>query len=422
MRSEIPPSCAVLTTACVIILVAACATGDKPAASVSVASRRDSSGITIVENTVPDGPHARQWFVDSVPRLVLGDGATTGPYEFSDVRFVLRAPSGRIVVLDGATQQIRFFDSAGKHVNTIGRQGEGPGEFANVMQIRTLGGDTLAVVDGDLRRVTIVSESGGVLATGQFTTAEMRPLLADSVVNITAPYWLRDSLVVVKGFRAAYFGPDSSTYTHEVYQMLNLASKASRVLAIHPRPIGTMVTVSDGTRRLITTVQSEYTQWGVDAGGSKVCTALPRIAQLDCTSSAGGPLRIRWVFDTIPFPAKRRAEMHDSALARLGPNARPAQRADMEMFYAKREWPPFWYPLVRFSFDSEGNVWVREHGPSSDGREVRRHRVFNAAGEHIAWANDFLATPFDMRNDEMIGVFRDADDVQRVAIYRLIKQ
>jgi hypothetical protein len=90
---------------------------------------RDSAGVRVVENdpSVLDG--RTPWRIGAEPLLSIGvqDGARD--YLFTAVRGSTVLPDGTIAVTDAASYNARLFDSAGTHVRTIGRQGQGPGEF-----------------------------------------------------------------------------------------------------------------------------------------------------------------------------------------------------------------------------------------------------------------------------------------------------
>lgn len=82
--------------------------------------------------------------VEPVPGLQLGGdpvvqiGVLEGPHElmFSRIVGVVRLPDGRIVVADGGSSQLRFFDAAGKFLHSAGRDGQGPGEFEFLFDLR----------------------------------------------------------------------------------------------------------------------------------------------------------------------------------------------------------------------------------------------------------------------------------------------
>jgi hypothetical protein len=93
-------------------------------------------------------------------------GAATGRSEtlLSGVRGAIRV-DGKLVVLDATSQRVLFFDSSGKYVKTVGRDGEGPGEFGHPIWMGRCQDGTLLVYDARLRRSTRFSASGMLLET-----------------------------------------------------------------------------------------------------------------------------------------------------------------------------------------------------------------------------------------------------------------
>lgn len=89
----------------------------------------ESSLIRVVN----DGTGA--WSTDQVWRLEedlrLGTVAGEGPEQFSQVAWIQEDDRGNIYVLDYPAQDIRVFRSDGSFSHTIGRKGEGPGEFTS---------------------------------------------------------------------------------------------------------------------------------------------------------------------------------------------------------------------------------------------------------------------------------------------------
>ena len=106
---------------------------------------RDSAGITIVENTRPTWSAAQVLRLASSPALVIGTRAEA-PYELSRVAGTVQLTDGRIVIADGASLELRFFDATGTFIRSVGRSGDGPGEFRRMERLVRLPGDTLAVV------------------------------------------------------------------------------------------------------------------------------------------------------------------------------------------------------------------------------------------------------------------------------------
>ena len=84
--------------------------------------------------------------------------------DFSAVWFFYVGPRGEIVVPERQDYRVRIYDSAGTLVATVGRSGEGPGEFQHV----TAGlwaADTLVVYDVPLSRLTYFLLDGTLVRT-----------------------------------------------------------------------------------------------------------------------------------------------------------------------------------------------------------------------------------------------------------------
>ncbi len=90
---------------------------------------RDSAGV-LVATTL--GTRARApvgWVVDTVPVHQIGEVDGEDPYLFSRIEGVQQLSDGRVVVLDRAECDLRFFDADGAFLEHKGGRGEGPGEF-----------------------------------------------------------------------------------------------------------------------------------------------------------------------------------------------------------------------------------------------------------------------------------------------------
>jgi len=91
--------------------------------------------------------------------LRLGSMMDEGPESFGQVRDLLLDEQGRIYVLESQAQEIRVFGPDGDWMHTIGRPGEGPGEFKNAAAMGWGPDSVLRVVDygngriSDFRRV-----------------------------------------------------------------------------------------------------------------------------------------------------------------------------------------------------------------------------------------------------------------------------
>ena len=93
----------------------------------------------------PGSPNAarREWTVDPQPSLRI---AMSADVDFATVVGVTRLPTGGVVIASALRNNVQFFDERGRHVKSIGRKGQGPGEFDGVDVLRRVG-DTLVVTD-----------------------------------------------------------------------------------------------------------------------------------------------------------------------------------------------------------------------------------------------------------------------------------
>lgn len=109
---------------------------------------RDSAGIRIVENTRPPEGSRLDWRIGAEPIVSIGSTTQTEePYLFTRVFGATRLSDGRIVIGDEQAKELRVFDQHGRHLETWGGHGEGPGEFGGnqLWGLARLPGDSIIV-------------------------------------------------------------------------------------------------------------------------------------------------------------------------------------------------------------------------------------------------------------------------------------
>jgi hypothetical protein len=135
------------------ILLTACDAGDEVPAVV-----RDSAGVAIIE--YPAGVSPPTWSLSPEPVLAIG-GLTGDPAtELYQARHAVRLPDGGVAVANEGTQEVRFFDAAGRMRRTVGREGGGPGEYRQMWGMTRLPGDSLGVWDWTSKRLTVYDGQG----------------------------------------------------------------------------------------------------------------------------------------------------------------------------------------------------------------------------------------------------------------------
>jgi hypothetical protein len=128
-----------------------------PAAEVT-----DSAGIRIVTYDLA-GITVPTYRTVTEHDLEIGalDGAPE--YAFSRVATVAVTDVGAIVVSDAVAQELRVYGADGTYVRTLGRRGDGPGEFASPPLVADVSGDTVFAFDPRSARVSLLSLGGELL-------------------------------------------------------------------------------------------------------------------------------------------------------------------------------------------------------------------------------------------------------------------
>lgn len=95
-----------------------------------------------------------------VPELTLGALEGDRPDVFSTISGLAVDTAGRILVVDRNTNEVRFFSAQGEHLHTVGRTGEGPGEYTQINGLIRLPSDSLVVIDQEGNRYSILTPDG----------------------------------------------------------------------------------------------------------------------------------------------------------------------------------------------------------------------------------------------------------------------
>ena len=93
------------------------------------------------------------------PELALDDQSMPKGVIFESPFDIEEDPRGNVYVLDYRANNIKIFSSEGKFINTIGRQGQGPGEF-NGPFFLAVTKDRIYVWDFRNRRICVLTPDG----------------------------------------------------------------------------------------------------------------------------------------------------------------------------------------------------------------------------------------------------------------------
>jgi hypothetical protein len=124
---------------------------------------RDSAGVVIAESSGLPEMGAGGWVLDQTPSLSIGTVEGDPSYQFHQISGAVKLSDGRIAISDNGDRELRIYSPEGAFLTRLGREGEGPGEFRHLLVMGTVGLDTLVVLDGVQRRVSLYDPDEGFL-------------------------------------------------------------------------------------------------------------------------------------------------------------------------------------------------------------------------------------------------------------------
>lgn len=392
-------------SALVPVLFAACASGAGNSAEPSVT---DSAGVEIVVNPGAD-VELPEWQVDSQPRVAIGVLEGEPEYQFYQVRQSMLLDD-RLVVADGRSLQLRYFDLEGQHLRSAGGKGGGPGEFQYIGWLGRHDGDSVIVYDFQSRRFSVFDREGnfgrsfppadrffsigGRLDNGSFVLAPStvfstsdgprNGLVRDSarVIRVSATGKTMDTLMVVIGGQ----------------NYIQTSSTSGRVTSMSVRnaPFGLSTFLAVGDSLIYLATGDQYEIAVLDPTG-KLVRSIRRPGERAPVSSA----------DVSRFKEEQLAS------ARSDDARRSLETTLAEMSYP--EVMPAHGPL---RVDDDGNLWVQEYSPWRD--EPSRWSVYSEEGRVLGRVTlPARFTVHQLGSDFVLGVRRDEYDIEQVVIFPL---
>lgn len=365
---------------------------------------RDSAGARIVENgeAPPDG-----WRVGAAALFTLGWGP--GDPLFTWIQSGRILADGGALVSDFAAGAVYRVGPDGSVTGSWGRKGEGPGEY-QALDAMVVNGDSIIVSDGRLRRVTVLSWEGEVLATsalaGNFHH-QVSAILNDgrllfapgegySVVADTRPEWVFETQPILAG---------------------RLQGAAADTLAELPH-----LRRWYGTRGASPGPVSVRGRAGGFAEGFAWARAdEPEVRWYD---GSGRLVQVaRWDEEPMPLTPESRRRMTqnlEDAFRSQGADESfvQARLGELEDGLDRHEGPlPYW---DSFHVDRQGNAWMRQYALPEEPSE--RWRVITREGVFMGWVDlpEVIAV-LDITEDRVLAVRLDALDVPAVVMLELVK-
>lgn len=117
------------------------------------------------------------------PILRVGDAEDDEDQWFSTIRGMGLLSDGSVAAIDRSSREVRVFGADGQHLVSMGRSGEGPGEFRSAWFLWALPGDTLWVGDYRPWRYNVFTRDGQFVRAVQMTPVYANPSRAGGVLR-----------------------------------------------------------------------------------------------------------------------------------------------------------------------------------------------------------------------------------------------
>lgn len=393
-----------------IILAAACT--DAGARQTAVIT--DSAGVSIVESREAAWEPGDEWRLDSVPAVRIGGEEEAEPaYDLLQVSDAVRLSDGGIALINNGTSEVRFYDAAGRHRRTVGRNGEGPGEFRAMETLDRSAGDTLYVYDYLLRRFTSIAPDGTLLGSTGLRAA-LEGAFLQPLSRLPDGSWVTTAQV--------FSGDGETGVRRDSLTLLRLAPGADSIADSIGRFPATEMYISRGGEGANRFVTFSLVPFGLStrvvAGGGRIFVGNPE-RYLIQVYGADGVLKqsIRRPIERDPVAESDVARLRERELA----EADPRFREQVEAKWANAPVAAFKPAFARMTADSEGALWVE--GPRVLEIDSGYADVFDRDGRllgRVALPPSFRIT--DIGPNYVLGVARDDDTgLEQVRLYPLAR-
>ncbi len=331
------------------------------------------------------------------------------------------AENGMIAIAQLQTSNVLFFSETGESLGSIGRDGEGPGEFRQAWRLGWIA-DTLYVYDFSLRRFTLIDPDLQYVRyiyvpNGARPGPEMAGRLPDFGIVYGGALYADGSVYgqfagTQNAVANADYDPQKTTYGRvkedgTIVSYFQFSSGATEIIEVPgggrilgnilPSPVRPILRLSaDGIRMAHINVAME----GPDAGTFEI--------KMEDVLSDVLYVR-RYPFDVVPITEAVRDSILDIAVENYPPEMGQALRRGATF-------PPMLPPVVGMVGGRDNTLWIRMH----DTAEGRPYRILDPSGELVGTLTLPLNSRIAVADLHQIWVIEiDELDVESVVRYRL---
>jgi hypothetical protein len=409
-----------------VLILSACGGDSTPGLEV----QRDTVGDTIIVRTLAGSEWGAPARLEPEVRIGVFEGEDH--YMLGDVRSIAVAPDGSIYAMDTQVPALRKYGADGGYVATLGREGEGPGEYRGPDGgLAVLEDGRVVLRDPRNGRLQVYAADGVAVATwpirGNFNTSN--PLVVDTTGRVYTQILL-DPEASVMDWKMGLVAIDGATgQPVDTVAAPTWEYEAPRLVAQR--------TSDDGTSTSVNSVPFSPTKtWTFSPLGYMVGGVSSRYA-VDQYRPDGTVLRIERVHEPVTVQGGERS------------NREEITRWSMRQTQPDWSWngpsiPDEKPPFRELYVGQEGRLWVLLHQPGEripeneileadpgdpNARPARRWRepvafdVFEPDGRYLGMVtapSGFSTNPTPVfGRDHVWAVVRDELDVQYITRFRI---
>ena len=362
-----------------------------------------------------DSPATAMWSLASAPTVEIGTDEQPGR-ELFRVTGAMRAADGSLIVASAGTSDIRVFARDGSWLRKIGRAGDGPGDFKSPIGVLACGGDSIAVLQRG--RITLLT------ASGNFARVITLPLGRDGATSATPvsigpascdeSLWLRRRALPI----------DTSGMLEQEYSLRRLDRAGEHEILSFPGQVRFRTTVggSPAMVRIPFWPEPSWTAWNDVIYWTSGADRIVRVRR-----DTAGWINWPWAGDRPDITSAERGQ-YDATRAEL--LREDARYAGSVLEWAQLPKRPETRPSVSRMLSHDGEfLWLRPYPAGTDGLginalspapERERWTILDARGGTVARIDVPSAfTVTQIRRNEVVGVWKDAEGVETVRVYAL---
>jgi hypothetical protein len=329
----------------------------------------------------------------------------------------LRLSDGRLVLADDATRELRFYDSLGQHLRTVGGQGSGPGEFRRLRSIARLKADTVFAWDLVQRRMSLFSPDGAHLRTAPVPALQVilgelqRRYPRHFAVGASVHRLHTGSLVVEPLLEPNIEFPTETQLLQDTLLLYAIDSTGEDYVELGSYPAAEWFFHAGSGARL---------PFGENLLLAAAGDALYVGSTRNRTIRVLSPATAR-VIGSIELPLQARApsrEDIEQVRRRQVERMQPAMREAAESYMDAITFPAAMPLFSDLRVAADHRLWVQAYRAPTD--EFQEWLIFEPSGSHVASvAMDPSAVLLDAGADYVVTRVTDELDLQEIRVHRL---